>query len=559
MAWTSAAAAMKDASTMHPKPSVRLSHPLSAGEQEYIHKRKDVVLRTLNSLGITTTLDSVPHIALLASGGGQRAAVALMGSLHQMEQDGLLDTLLYLGGVSGSTWSMSLLYSDPWWSGNMGRAVSRLTSSEVGLEDALAWLGERMKKEDFSLTDIWAVITAGVIMKQLDFHLLSEESGRNAMNPYPIYSAIEKTCHQNGPTTAKWFEMTPHESGFTELGLFINTSHLASQPHVPERQEMDMVKLQGVMGSVLADEQAMVNNFPDWLKAPQQAKSVWDVLQLYTCMHHTVNKLMNVIRTNTDDPTSLSELDDVQKTLKENLNLLPFVTFQMMNPEERREMFDRWSQEMLKPLEAWIQIMEEGPYKEYVSRLTGSILHLIGRWEWGTTENFLYRYPNASVPFCLRSKQNLHLIDTGLHINMPFTPFLGHKRDIDLFIALEFSEGDIFKTLTLAKNYAAKVKKPFPEIDDKVLQEKDWPKDFYVFEGKHNEPTIIYMPLFNRHNCKDAEEVRQRMEEYSTFQLPYSQEKIEFLLETAKDNMKNNKDAILREVHKAAQRRQSNG
>lgn len=46
----------------------------------------------------------VPHIALLGSGGGQRAAVGLMGSLFQMEKDGLLDTVLYLGGVSGSAW-----------------------------------------------------------------------------------------------------------------------------------------------------------------------------------------------------------------------------------------------------------------------------------------------------------------------------------------------------------------------------------------------------------------------------------------------------------------------
>lgn len=48
--------------------------------------------------------DSVPHIALLASGGGQRAAVGLVGSAYQLQEDGLLDALLYLGGVSGSTW-----------------------------------------------------------------------------------------------------------------------------------------------------------------------------------------------------------------------------------------------------------------------------------------------------------------------------------------------------------------------------------------------------------------------------------------------------------------------
>lgn len=58
------------------------------------------------------------------------------------------------------------------------------------------------------------------------------------------------------------------------------------------------------------------------------------------------------------------------------------------------------------------------------------------------------------------------------------------------------------QTLTLARDYAAAVKKPFPEIDARILEEKDWPKDFYVFEGKGKEPSIVYMPLFNRKNCK---------------------------------------------------------
>lgn len=57
-----------------------------------------------NETSLHVSKGSVPHITLLASGGGQRAAVGLMGSLYQMEKDGLLDSLLYLGGVSGSTW-----------------------------------------------------------------------------------------------------------------------------------------------------------------------------------------------------------------------------------------------------------------------------------------------------------------------------------------------------------------------------------------------------------------------------------------------------------------------
>lgn len=48
--------------------------------------------------------DSVPHIALLGSGGGERATVGMLGSTDQLVKEGLFDTLLYTGGVSGSTW-----------------------------------------------------------------------------------------------------------------------------------------------------------------------------------------------------------------------------------------------------------------------------------------------------------------------------------------------------------------------------------------------------------------------------------------------------------------------
>lgn len=53
----------------------------------------------------------------------------------------------------------------------------------------------------------------------------------------------------------------------------------------------------------------------------------------------------------------------------------------------------------------------------------------------------------------------------------------------------------------------------------------------------------------------DAMDIKAKMEEFSTFQLPFSQEKIEFVLEKAKANVKNNKETLLREIYKAALRR----
>lgn len=52
----------------------------------------------------------------------------------------------------------------------------------------------------------------------------------------------------------EWFEMTPHEVGFTELGVFIETSLLGSKfqnGKVKERlPEKDMVELQGKLSNL---------------------------------------------------------------------------------------------------------------------------------------------------------------------------------------------------------------------------------------------------------------------------------------------------------------------
>ncbi|KAM9746639.1 cytosolic phospholipase A2 gamma-like [Menidia menidia] len=549
--------AMKGSAALSKNP-IRQSASLCAGEQEYVDRRKQVVLQALSTLNISCTLDSVPHIALLASGGGQRAAVGSVGSLHQMGEEGLLDALLYMGGVSGSTWAMASLYSDPEWSSNIEAAISTLTGPGVRLEQALDWLGERAKEEHFSLADIWGVLTSAGIMKQMDPRRLSEEASRNATNPYPIYGAIEKHCFSEGPIQGKWFEVSPHEAGFTELDIFIETSLLGSKFQSGEvlevKPEMDIIRLQGVLGCALAHMEIIREFLPPWLNvAGYMDVSTREYLRVYS----TLDQLVVLSRSTVEDPGSLSDFDALQKILKEKVYLNESSVLESKSPEERRALFQQWTQDLLVAVETWSQSLQPGPFKTHVSFLIRKIIPLLIKWEWGTTNNFLYQYQDSGIPECLRSQQQFHLIDAGMLINVGYPSFLGDKRDIDLIIAPEYSAGDMFETLILARNYAAEVKKPFPEISEKILEDKDWPKDCYVFEGKGKEPTIIYMPLFNRQNCKDAEEFKAMMERFSTFQPPFSREKIHFVLETSRTNVRNNREILLREINKAALRRQS--
>ena len=63
------------------------------------------------------------------------------------------------------------------------------------------------------------------------------------------YSCCDRSIDMSFCLTGQWFEVTPHEAGFVELDVFVQTSLLGSKfkngKLLEEQPEMDMVKLQG--------------------------------------------------------------------------------------------------------------------------------------------------------------------------------------------------------------------------------------------------------------------------------------------------------------------------
>lgn len=59
---------------------------------------------------IFSLLFKVPVVAVLGSGGGMRALTAFYGSLYGLQQLNLLDSALYLSGISGSTWYVVMAF-----------------------------------------------------------------------------------------------------------------------------------------------------------------------------------------------------------------------------------------------------------------------------------------------------------------------------------------------------------------------------------------------------------------------------------------------------------------
>ncbi len=154
--------------------------------------------------------DEVPNIALLGSGGGERAMVGLLGSLVQLDKAGLLDCILYLSGVSGSTWyelwettntqrlnwvecqkweqyvllwrCMASLYQEPDWSTKLetvkDKIIKKLSGPAVSWGDAYEKLKKYYCEKDFfSLTDVWAVMLVTKYVKEVCYYSPSSAVG----------------------------------------------------------------------------------------------------------------------------------------------------------------------------------------------------------------------------------------------------------------------------------------------------------------------------------------------------------------------------------------------
>ncbi|RXN34245.1 cytosolic phospholipase A2 gamma-like protein [Labeo rohita] len=156
------------ASKLQQSGEVRISHLLNMKEKEFVVKKRETVFQSLNKLNIHCSKDAVPNIALLGSGGGQRAMVGLLGSLVQL--------------------------------------------------------------------------------KKIDECKLSEQRGQHSKDLFPIYTVIDKQCKQRKDDKDSWFEISPHEAGYSLTGAFVGNSSFGSQfdngSNKKQQPEIDMLYLQ---------------------------------------------------------------------------------------------------------------------------------------------------------------------------------------------------------------------------------------------------------------------------------------------------------------------------
>ncbi|XP_061111960.1 cytosolic phospholipase A2 gamma-like [Conger conger] len=232
---------------------VRLAKSLNEGEIKFVQERMKNVEKCMKDHGIQCESKSVPRIAVLGSGGGQRAMIGLLGCIDQMYNENLLNCILYLCGVSGSTWCMTSMYEEPAWSSKFPSVkddlVKRLTETDIDVSELVKWLSQAVDDENFSLTDFWAATVVYGFVKKINTTRLSDLRNLEATNPYPIYTVNDQGLKDKGDKIACWFELSPHEVGYSHLGAFVDTSTSRSQFEAgvlkQKAAERDMLYLQG--------------------------------------------------------------------------------------------------------------------------------------------------------------------------------------------------------------------------------------------------------------------------------------------------------------------------
>ncbi len=210
---------------------VRQDNQLNEQESAFVAKRKLVVKNNLEkvlhrSFGHTPT----PVIAAVFSGGGYRAMLGTVGSLIAMEDTHLLDSVMYLVGLSGSTWTIGSFYSrDIQLAQFKDKLITLIKGGLLDLNPkeleliAHALLVKYAYSQELTLVDIFGALLAthlfGDFQGKRHKIYLSQQVDKisDGQMPFPLYSAVRRGIDES----STWWEFSPYEVGSAAFGMYI--------------------------------------------------------------------------------------------------------------------------------------------------------------------------------------------------------------------------------------------------------------------------------------------------------------------------------------------------
>ncbi len=388
---------------------VRIGTDICDQEKKYIAARQDKVQQALEVfLGKKLNGTYIPSIALVNSGGGERAFIASTGWHVGADKIGLLDTVMYDIGLSGGAWFvLSWMCSNRKMS-EFKDLIQPLLAQPMPLDnknnksfvDAL--LVRDGLEQPITAVNAWGALLAnrylafeGQNRQMMMFSQIARQAEGGAI-PLPIVTAVNGYSHDLTEKRHQmdWFEWTPYEA--SGIGSWLGNAHIPTwgfgrmynkNTSVNRAPEYDTGILMGICGSAFALTYARV--YQEILSA---------MLPQTPFLASWATKIVNIIE-NKLLPSNIVELAMVKRAS-----------------------------------------VAKAP--NFAHGITGSTI----------TGNLL------------------RLIDGGIAFNLPIPPALARRADV--IIVCDASAGALGGELQLAAKYAQTFGYPFPQIPAQGLDQK---------------------------------------------------------------------------------------
>ncbi|XP_067414245.1 cytosolic phospholipase A2 epsilon-like [Emydura macquarii macquarii] len=527
---------------------VRFGFDLCTEEQDFLRKRKKHVAAALNKLlQLEEDLQDheVPVVAITTTGGGTRSLTAMYGSLLGLQKLNILDSISYITGLSGTTWTMANLYEDANWSQKnledaINEARKHVTKCKVNgfTWDRLKYYYSELKERtqqghNTSFIDLWGLMVEYMLHDEKDNHKLSDQ--RQAMNegqnPLPIYLAINLKNNYSAQDFREWLEFTPYEVGFWKYGAFIHSEDFGSEFFMGRLMkrfpESRICYLEGMWSGVFSlDVMYFWNLAFDsedfWYRwTRDRVKDIEEDPVLPTNPQEIETRLLTP-----PGPLSAAFRDVLtgRPTIAEFPNFLR--GFQMHKEYLENEQFSTWK------------------------------------------DTVLDTYPNKLIE---TAQHPLSLTDTGFYINTSYPPLLIPQRKVDVILHLNYSGGSQTLPLDLISKYFSEQGVPFPKINISEEDRKNL-KECYVFEDAESPraPIVLFFPLvndtFKKYKAPGVERSPTEMAEgkvdvssplspYTTRELSFCEENFNNLVKMTDYNIRNNENLIIQALRTAVERK----
>jgi phospholipase A2 len=438
------------------------------------------------------------RIGLCGSGGGYRAMLSTVGFLVGAQKIGLLDTVLYMSALSGSTWALG-----PWIS--MDLSINQFKNQLITkTKDTVSLAGKELLPppgpaqladvifnlelkylfhQPITSVDLWGAMIANKLFEpasnRQNVYLSNQRNiVADGKHIFPIYTAV----NPGENLTYNWFEFTPFEVGSTNLQAFtptwafgrkflngksVSSTTVAGDQYGPEQ---NLGYYLGIFGSAFT---VNVEEFLDMMRQAEDTTSAdYDSMELKVTVIEELAK-------------NLAGIKDFRK-----------------------------------------------------ARISPAKLY-----------NYTYGLPQSP----LKDEKQITLVDAGLAFNLPTPPLLRPQRALDIIFILD-SSADIGSAgeLKKAERYANQNNLPFPKIN----YDQAKTQAISVFRDKNDAkiPTIIYMPLIKDTSLPSIK-TNRRFDDFdpkkcvekdycSTFNFKYEPEEFETLTLLTEINISDNSELI---------------